>query len=94
MEEISISLEQLRRMIGIQVCRQGTACVVIEVLEDNVALVLQAIAGEAAIQSNQFGDARRRVPPTFTVPVLNAAHDGLHPDFLALDLIDAHPDIR
>lgn len=88
MTNITLTFEQLRRMIGVRVRHQGVDCVVIEVLEDNVALVLQVAEGEGTIQSNQFGDARRRVPQTFSVPILDAAHDALHPDFLALDLID------
>lgn len=88
---INISFEQLRRMIGIQVYHQGKPCVVIEVLEDNIALVLQALEGDATIQGNQFGDARRRVPLTYTIPVLNTERDSLHPDFLTLDLIEIPP---
>jgi len=86
MNEIIITLEQLRGMIGLRVRHQGFSCQIIEVLEDGPSLVLQDCEPSATIQANQFGDANRRVPRTQTVPVLTSDKTELHALFLALDL--------
>lgn len=75
--------QSLRRHIGRTVRHMGMACRVVEVLDDGPALVLQG--ADAVIQANRFGDAHRRVPHTYTVPVRDA-HGDPHPDFLALHL--------
>ena len=86
MDEIVITLEQLRGMIGLKVRYQGCSCQVIEVLEDGPSLVLQGCKPVSTIQANQFGDANRRVPETKTIPVLTPDHKELHAMFLSLDL--------
>ncbi len=87
MPELIITLDQLRGMIGLHLVHQGTSCQVIEVLEDGPSLVLQSIHESPTIQPNQHGEAQRRTPVTYTVPVLNNERNELHPQFLALDLI-------
>lgn len=86
METILISLSQLRGMIGHRVIFQGHTCLVIEVLEQDTELVLQ-IEQQQTIQPDQYGDARRVVPGTITIPVLSADRTELHTSFLALDLL-------
>jgi hypothetical protein len=86
MTEINITLSQLRGMIGQTVILKSKLYLVIEVLEQNTELVLQGKQEETAIQSNQHGDAHRRVPETLTIPVLTADKTRLHPSFLELDL--------
>ena len=86
MEEIVITLEQLRGMIGLKVRHQGLRCQIIEVLEDGPSLVLQNCEDVSTIQPNQFGDANRRVPQTQTIPVLTPDKKELHALFLSLDL--------
>lgn len=86
MDEIVITLEQLRGMIGLKVRHQGLSCQVIEVLEDGPSLVLQNCKAVSTIQANQFGDANRRVPQTQTIPVLSPDKTELHALFLSLDL--------
>lgn len=88
MGEIIITLEQLRNMIGLYMLYQGMRCQVIEVLEDGPALVLQSSEESPGIQPNQYGEATRRAPVTYTIPVLNEEHTELHPEFLALDLAE------
>jgi len=85
MSEIVISLEQLRGMIGIELYYNNKACKVIEGLEDGPYLVLQYF--ENNIQKNQHGDAHRRVPETFCIPVLSGDKKKLSELFLSLDLI-------
>ena len=86
MDEIVITLEQLRGMIGLKVRHQGKCCQIIEVLEDGPSLVLLNCEDTPTIQANQFGDANRRVPQTHTIPVLTPDQTELHALFLALDL--------
>ena len=86
MTEIIITLEQLRGMIGLHVFHDGNLCQIVEVLEDSTSLVLQSIHTTDAIQPNQHGDANRRVPATYTIPVLNTEKSELHPVFLSLEL--------
>lgn len=89
MPPIDITLDQLRRMIGLRVRHEGIVCAIIEVLEDGPSLILQDLGESTTIQPNQYGDAARRVPVTFTVPVLTPDRDELHADFLALELVDS-----
>lgn len=85
MSEIVISLKQLRGMIGIKLCHNNKECLVVEVLEDGPSLVLQYF--EDNIQNNQYGNAHRRVPETFCIPILSRDKKELSEVFLSLDLI-------
>ena len=85
MSEIVISLKQLRGMIGIKLCHNNKECQVVEVLEDGPSLVLQYF--EDNIQNNQHGNAHRRVPETFCIPILSSDKKELSEVFLSLDLI-------
>ncbi|NIP71661.1 MAG: hypothetical protein GWO16_00880 [Gammaproteobacteria bacterium] len=83
----TITLEQLRRMIGSRVRHQGLVCEIIEILEDGPSLVLSC--GEnPVIQSDQYGNPTRRGPRISTVPVTDADGRGMHPSFLALERLD------
>lgn len=81
--QIEINVDQLRGMIGSDVTHRGSRCRVIEVIEDGPALVLQDLE-KRDMQADQYGDPRRRVPTTYTVPVLDAERRSINPDFLAL----------
>lgn len=87
MSTITVTIEQLREMIGVQVWHEGMRCEVVEVLEDGPALILVGVDGDT-IQADQFGSPSRRVPPTHTVPVIGSDGDRLHPAFVALNLFD------
>ena len=86
MSEIVISLEQLRGMIGISLYYNNKECQVVEVLEDGPSLVLQYFEND--IQENQHGNAHRRTPETFCIPVLSSDKKELSELFLSLDLIN------
>lgn len=86
MTEISITLQQLRGMIGLHVLHNGVPCQIIEVLEDGPAIVLQSHAHDKPVQSNQHGEGNRRAPETFTIPVLTRDKREIHPQYLALEL--------
>ncbi len=93
MTDIRINIERLRSCIGRQVRHQGAFCEIIEVLEDGPHLVLRYVSETRVIQPNQYGDATRRVPQTYTLRVLSIEGDSLHPEFAGLDLPDPrdHP---
>lgn len=81
------TLEQLHGLIGRRVTHHGVNCQIIEILDDGPALVLADCEANTTIQPDQMGDAHRRVPTTFTIPVLAEA-DEFHPAFLRLELLN------
>lgn len=85
---ITLTMEQLRRLIGSRVKYDDSLCEVIEILEDGPALILQYIEEHMVIQADQHGEAHRRVPTTVTVPILNADGHHFHPSFLHLNLLE------
>jgi len=61
--------EEMRRWIGREVAYEGRVCRIVELLEDQGALVVECTGDERTIQANQYGDATRRVPRTLTIPL-------------------------
>lgn len=81
------TVQQLRKLIGVEVLHQGLCCRIIEILEHEPAVVLQSTGPREGIQENQFGDPHRRVAEVYTIPLFDGEHPGQkHPDFLALGL--------
>ena len=81
------SVQQLRKLIGVEVVHKGLCCRIIEILEHEPALVLHSTGPREGIPDNQFGDPHRRVAEVYTIPLYDARHPGEnHPDFLALDM--------
>lgn len=78
-------LKSLRETIGQPVHHQGRQCVIIEVLDEGPTLVLQCDQGRD-IQADQFGNAKRRVPPVYHIPLFKDDGKTLHPDYEALGL--------
>lgn len=62
-----MDIDALRALIGQTVVYRDSTCIIIEVLEDLPALVLQPTEPAEAIQPDQLGEAHRRAPRTFTV---------------------------
>lgn len=85
MKDIHITIEQLRDMIGVTVRHEGTYCKIIEVLEDGPQLVLIDLDTDS-IQADQFGNAHRRAPQAYIIPVMAEAE--LHPSYLALEIVE------
>ena len=73
MHEEIITVEKLRSLIGQRFYHHGVDCQIIEVLEDGPSLALQEFTSHTVIQSDQYGEAHRRVAPTFTIPVWDSA---------------------
>jgi len=87
-DEIILTLEQLRSLIGLRMYHQTVLCQVVEVLEDGPSIVLQSLSSMQHIQPNQHGDASRRAPTNYTISVLNEDKTELHSDYLALNLVE------
>ncbi len=85
MQTLSITLDQLRGMIGLRVLHMDCECQVVEVLEDGPSLVLMDMEAHSTIQPDQHGEAHRRVPVTYTVPVLDPSSGVFSAEFLALE---------
>lgn len=84
----TLNIQDLRRLIGRRVVHQGTPCLVVELLEHEPALVLEASGPREGIQDNQYGNPHRRVPEVFTIPFFEEpGSEALHPALLALDLL-------
>jgi hypothetical protein len=79
-------LIELRKFVGTKVVHQGVCCHLLEVLADGPWLVLEDCEANTSIQENQYGGLWRRVPRTYTIPVVTADGTELHPQFLALNL--------
>lgn len=80
-------IEQLRNSIGSEVEYCGMRCTVVELLEQPLCLVLQALGARIAIQENQYGLPYRRVTPVFTIPCLTSDGEGcINPELLTLGL--------
>lgn len=76
-------IDELRLLIGRHVQWHGVRCEVVEVLDDGPALVLRSEDADRQIHGDRHGEAVRRAPDTFEVPVLDGAGNA-HPDFLQL----------
>lgn len=84
----TFDIKTLRDLIGQQVLHRGVRCTVVELLEKDRSLVLEANGPRGEIQDNQYGDPHRRVAETFTIPVFDEGKDSaLHPELLALGLL-------
>ena len=88
-----ITINRLRGLIGQRLYYQGTECLIIEVLEDGPNLVLQEFGPHTIIQSDQYDEAHRRVPATFTIPVHDKISGTLNPALgdLCNGLLDLAP---
>ena len=90
------TIQQLRQMLGARLRYRGRRYTVIEVLDDQFELVLEADLPTSHIQTDVHGNARREIRELLTVSALNADRSELHPEFLeiaftiAQDFISAH----
>ena len=85
-------LKELYQYIGQSILYDGMRCQLIEVLEDGPSLVFTCPGQKSTIQANQHGDASRRTPDNYTVPLLSSIHEDLHPAAKALIPEDRHQD--
>jgi len=70
----------LRALLGRTVRLEGREYQILELLKDCEALVLLPLEEEKApIQTDQYGDPRRRAPRPVTVPIWSEVRETLHP---------------
>lgn len=82
-----IPVERLRALIGRRLVHAGHRCEVLEILEEEQAIVLCCLSGDTVIQADQHGEPHRRVPETHTIPVYGP--DGHYDErFLTLGLLE------
>jgi len=86
-DDNAIPLNRLRKLIGLKVRHQGAQWEIIEVMEDNPALVLRDCEMHTVIQPDQHGEAHRRVPITIMMPLFEEDGVSLNPALLNLDLL-------
>lgn len=86
MPTLPLTLDQLRALIGVRLRYRGEPHVVIEILEDDLAIVLAPETAGPSIQADAYGNARRQAGTLITVPIFSRDRTTLHPDFLDLDL--------
>ncbi len=77
--------EQLEKLLGLETRHQGHVCVIHEILDNGNTLVLISVQ-QGNIQGDQFGNPRRRVPITFSIPIIDKDGHSPHPEYLALEL--------
>ncbi len=82
---------QLRKLIGARARYQGRIYEILEIIEDEPALVLQD-ENHSTIQADQHGDAHRRVPSTVTVHLPLTAGGAIDLPATELELLDALPE--
>ena len=76
---MTIDASRLQSLIGARLYYRHTPCEIIEILAEGPALVVQDCSADKTIQADQYGEARRRVAQTYTVPLLNVRGDGPNP---------------
>lgn len=77
------TLDDLRMLIGRRLEWHGVPCEIVEVLDEGPSLVLRSVEPGRPVHGDRHGEAVRRGPDTFEVPVADG--DGnAHPDFVAL----------
>lgn len=85
----NVDIERVRALIGQRVLHQGVACLVVELLENEPALVLEALGPREGFQDNQYGAPRRRVAEVFTIPFYDpVSGEEPNPELLALGLLE------
>ena len=77
---LHLNRERLKTLLGERVTYRGLACQIIDILEDELALVLHDLADQRILQANQYGDAGEHQPRTMTVKLLNVRGDRLNPE--------------
>ncbi len=88
MNRIVYTTEQIRSMIGLRVFFEENHCQIIEILDDGPLLVLQTLEHRSSIQADQHGEAHRKVPKTYTIPILSPDHMEFSGEFLTLEPVD------
>lgn len=87
MNDAIITLPRLRTLIGLRVRHQGDLCVVVEILEDPPALVLEPFA-PATLMPDLHGHPGEYGIETRVLRVLTDDQTGLNDALLELEILD------
>lgn len=71
-------VDALQELIGRHCRHEQCHCEIIEILEEGPSIVLYKHS-RGEIQCNWFGEAQRRAPKTYTVPLISRLDNDLHP---------------
>jgi len=71
-------LQRLTRLLGREAFIEGRRVCVVDILRDGPTLVLREI-GAGRMQDNLYGQARRRAPRHFQIPLLSEVRHEPHP---------------
>lgn len=82
--KIVFTTEQVRSMIGLRVVFHDNHWQIVEVLDDGPHLVLESLERHKSIQADQHGEAHRKVPKTYTIPILSPDRLEFSGEFLTL----------
>lgn len=82
------SIEDLEALIGRQVRYLNRVWVIIEVLEEELAIVLQADTAGESILSNAQGEPVRSLPRVMTLPVRDEDSGGINPEMREMEVLD------
>ncbi len=87
-DDSGFDLARIRELIGASVVHHGQRCRLVEVLDDERAVVLEACHRFSELQSGQSGAAVRRVPRRIVVRIFAPDPEGgFSRDFLELGLL-------
>ncbi|MBL1432530.1 MAG: hypothetical protein COC09_09055 [Gammaproteobacteria bacterium] len=86
LKKLEIDIGKIRGLIGRHVIYKESEYIVIEVLDEAPALVLET--RDTVIQADQHGEAHRRVPNTETIPVLNSTGNEYSLAYLNINFLD------
>jgi|GEM_PF-6718564 len=81
-----VDFERLRKQVGSRVIYKRVKCKVVEVLEDDATVVLEACHKFSELQSGQTGDSMRHVPKIITIPIYIGSARRLNPALADLGL--------
>lgn len=82
------SIEDLEALIGRRVRYLNRTWVIIEVLEEELAIVLQADTADESILNNAQGEPVRSTPRVMTLPVRDEESGGINPEMGAMEVLD------
>lgn len=82
-----IDLPHLRSLIGLRLRHQGQVCIVVEVLDEPPALILEQESG-SHLMPDHHGRPLEYAAPTHYLPVLSEDRKALSDAWLDLELIE------
>lgn len=82
------SIDDLEALIGRRVRYLNGTWVIIEVLEVELAIVLQADSADESILSNAQGEPVRSLPRVMTLPVRDEESGGINPEMRTMEVLE------